>query len=483
MTRLQQFQNIIARGLLLLGLVQAVALTTLATVLDREPWLVCAVAFGAAALPAVWWTWRQSAILVGSALALTLVTQTSLLVWLFQGHQWQIDMHFFFFVELAMLAGFCEWRVLALAAAFIAAYQFALNWLLPAALYPGGSDPGRVLLHAAVVVAETVALALIARAIKEAFAAAETAYGHVSGSTGELERARVALESELKRSGANVTRLGLLLDRFRDEMSERLDSLTVASGALAMQARELNHAATNVKAEVGGTVADAAATSAHIREVAAVGAGFAGAIADIGLAATGSSAMMERAVAKVRATQDAIIELAAMSKNIDRFTKAITDIASQTNLLALNATIEAARAGAEGRGFGVVAVEVKTLANGTASAAGEIDISVSSIQASVAAMVNAIGAIATAMAELDASSTTIATSVEEQGAAAGRIAEAVNLVSSRVSKVATSVGVIDALAGETKQSADFVGLAASEVAEQTAAIRQRLILFAAEIAA
>jgi methyl-accepting chemotaxis protein len=141
-------------------------------------------------------------------------------------------------------------------------------------------------------------------------------------------------------------------------------------------------------------------------------------------------------------------KLGSSAIQIGRIVELINEIAEQTKLLALNATIEAARAGESGKGFSVVAGEVKQLALQTANATTEIGSQVDSIQKLSRESIQAINNIAETIAMVESSSLPIVSALEEQTATVGEISRNVsqaNLSANQITRNIreSSLGVTD----------------------------------------
>jgi methyl-accepting chemotaxis protein len=162
-----------------------------------------------------------------------------------------------------------------------------------------------------------------------------------------------------------------------------------------------------------------------------------------------------------------ITALSEVAQRIGDVVKLIRDIAEQTNLLALNATIEAARAGEAGRGFAVVASEVKSLSVQTAKATGEITKEISSIQTSTGGAVTAIRAITRRMHEINAHASEVAGAVGLQERATGQISQNIASAAEGSSAVVTALSDVAKGVTQTRSSAQTV-LAASEKVENAA---------------
>ena len=163
-------------------------------------------------------------------------------------------------------------------------------------------------------------------------------------------------------------------------------------------------------------MASAGDVASSVDTVAAGSSQMESAIREIATNATEAARVAGQAVTVAETTTRTVGKLGDSSQEIATVVKLINGIAEQTNLLALNATIEAARAGEAGKGFAVVASEVKELAQETARATEDISRRVEAIQADTAGAVDAIGQISSVIGEINDFQATIAAAVEEQTA-------------------------------------------------------------------
>ncbi len=184
-----------------------------------------------------------------------------------------------------------------------------------------------------------------------------------------------------------------------------------------------------------------------------------------------------------RSSNDKVACLADTARNIEEVIDLIQGIAEQTNLLALNAKIEAARAGESGKGFAIVADEVKELANQTSSATEEIAAQIKDIQTSTGETVSTIQKITETMEDVNSQASSIAAAIEEQGQATSRISQNIQQAAGGTERVARDMKALKTAVRKTSQSAENVQGGSSAVSEQADQLRRIVNRFLDEVAA
>jgi methyl-accepting chemotaxis protein len=326
-----------------------------------------------------------------------------------------------------------------------------------------------------------VALLLLERMISQAQAARRQAERRDAELAATAEQRGILREKELAAKSLQADRMSELLDGFMREMAEPTEQLHGAAKDLNSSAENLSEMAQQAKTQSVTVAAASEETAAMVQSAASARDQLARTIAEVEAHAVESSRLAAGAVNEVLQTNSTIDELAVVAKEISEVTQLINRIAGQTNLLALNATIEAARAGEAGRGFPVVAQEVKMLAGQTANATRNINQRIDAIQNVTHRSVEAIQGISATIRELDRSSVRIASAVEQQTQAAQEIASNLVAASANVVNVNGAITQIESVGNRTAQAAGMLSPASVSVTNQAKKIHEQVRTFAQDI--
>lgn len=253
-------------------------------------------------------------------------------------------------------------------------------------------------------------------------------------------------------------------------VSSTSTQLEAAAGTLTKTADTTQHLSTAVASA-------SEEASANVQSVASATEEMASSVNEIGRQVLESSRIAADAVKQAHTTDARINELSQAAGRIGDVVKLITAIAEQTNLLALNATIEAARAGEAGRGFAVVASEVKALAAQTAKATDEIGTQIAGMQTATQESVSAIKEIGGTITRIAEIANTIASAVEEQGAATAEISRNVQQAAQGTAMVASNITDVNRGAGETGAASAQVLTSAQQLSGESSHLKREVEKF------
>ena len=280
------------------------------------------------------------------------------------------------------------------------------------------------------------------------------------------EDLRKTAQENQERQSARADRVQALAAAFETRTREDLSLIGQAATTIRETAESLSQTAERTSHQADSVASAAGQASGNVDAVATAADQLGSSIRDISDRVRRQSQKAGEARHATDRSRERVQALTGKVQDIGQVVKLITAIAEQTNLLALNATIEAARAGEAGKGFAVVASEVKSLAGQTANATEEIIGQIGGVRDETAATVEAIETTAQEISTVSEIAADIAAAIDEQNAATQEIVRNASDAAGGTRDVTSEVAVVTDAAGDTGAAAADVSKRASQLAGQ-----------------
>ncbi len=384
----------------------------------------------------------------------------------------RIEFHFHYFASMAILTLYRDWRVL-IAATLVVAVDHAARGIFWTQSIYGIENTSRLrwIEHAVWLIAEVGFLTYMTRSALSDMRAAAMRETQLDETAEAITHAAAELGQQL----ANMKTTNDLTSTIHLDESSGLEGVAAAVDGFLQSMRETIRAITYTAErtrESSMQIASAAVETSGITQMMSDRANAAMARADeaSNTARDGGKVIAQTIenIATIRSqveeSADAVSDFVTQSETIADFVQTIGDIADQTNLLALNAAIEAARAGEHGRGFAVVADEVRKLADRSSEAAAEIKEAIDRLRE------NSLGAAQRMRTTVDRA----AKNSELASTAAGSLDEivaGVQEVARDISDIAQSLQEVNLAASQSSDACDQLSATADELTTATGRFR------------